>query len=60
MTDTLAQQHHRDEDREAGLNWPRITGIAFAIAVHLGALLLLLAPVSPPTCLLYTSPSPRD
>src|SRR3546814_2913495 len=39
---------HDDRDDDDGLNWPRITGITLAIAVHVAALLLLLAPVAPP------------
>ena len=34
-----------DKNDDAGLNWPRIAGMTFVIAVHAAALLLLLAPV---------------
>ena len=39
---------HEDRDEALGLNWARIAGISFVIAVHAAALLLLLAPVTPP------------
>ena len=35
-------------DGDPGLNWPRIAGLSFVIAIHAAALLLLLAPVTPP------------
>ena len=38
---------HEDRDEASGLNWARIAGISFVIAVHAAALLLLLAPVTP-------------
>ena len=47
MTQDLAQTEKK-HDREGGLSWPRITGVSFAIALHAAALLLLLAPISPP------------
>ena len=47
MTETTARYEYQ-EDREQGLNWPRIAGISAAIAVHVAALMLLMAPVSPP------------
>src|SRR3970040_1387171 len=39
--------HAKKVDRE-GLNWARIAGLTAAIAVHVAALLLLLAPMAPP------------
>ena len=47
MTQDLATPENND-DREGGLSWPRIAGISFALALHAAALLLLLAPISPP------------
>ena len=47
MTETTARYEYQ-EDREDGLNWPRIAGMTAAIAVHVAALMLLMAPVSPP------------
>ncbi len=38
----------KNDDREDGLNWSRITGMTMVIAIHAAALLLLLAPVAPP------------
>ena len=38
----------RNDDREGGLDWPRIAGLSFVIAIHAAALMLLLAPVAPP------------
>lgn len=46
MTENLPKSDKND-DRE-GLNWARIAGLAFAIAVHVAALLVLLAPIAPP------------
>ena len=40
-------KHHSHDDN--GLNWPRIVGLSFVISIHAGALLLLLAPVTPPS-----------
>ena len=38
-----------NEEEQPGLNWPRIIGIAFVIALHVAAFLLLLIPaVAPP------------
>ncbi len=37
-----------DKNDEGGLNWPRIAGMTFVIGVHAAALMLLLAPVTPP------------
>ena len=53
MTETTARYEYQ-KDREDGLNWARIAGISAAIAVHVAALMLLMAPVSPP----QTPPSP--
>ena len=47
MTETTARYEYQ-EDREEGLNWPRIAGISAAIAGHVAAWMLLMAPVSPP------------
>ncbi|HEU4814284.1 MAG TPA: energy transducer TonB [Xanthomonadaceae bacterium] len=46
MTENLPKSDKND-DRE-GLNWARIAGLAFAIAMHVAALLVLLAPIAPP------------
>lgn len=35
---------HAKKDNREGLNWARIAGITVAIAVHVAAMLLLLAP----------------
>ena len=44
----VINNRYRDEE-PAGLNWPRIIGIAFVIALHAAAFLLLLIPaVAPP------------
>ncbi|MGG6462977.1 energy transducer TonB family protein [Solilutibacter silvestris] len=49
MTETIAPHNYRhDDDAAVGLNWPRIAGMSAALAVHVAALLLLMAPVSPP------------
>ena len=40
--------HRRDDDEPTGLSWPRIIGIAFVIALHAAALLLLLIPAVAP------------
>ena len=45
---TQALEIHTHDDEPEGLNWARITGITMALAVHVGALLLLLAPMVPP------------
>jgi len=45
MTQDLPTTDKNDDD---GLNWPRIAGMTFVIAVHAAALMLLLAPVTPP------------
>ncbi|MBA3486113.1 MAG: hypothetical protein H0T88_02790, partial [Lysobacter sp.] len=36
------------KDPEDGLNWARIAGMTVAMAFHVAALLLLLAPMAPP------------
>lgn len=48
MTEQLPIHHKHDRENDDGLNWPRIAGITLAIAVHVAALLLMLAPVAPP------------
>ena len=45
MTETLP---HPDSNLRQSLNWPRIVGISFVIALHVAALMLLLMPVAPP------------
>ncbi len=47
MTQDLELHARNDDDRD-GLNWARIAGITIAIAFHVAALLLLLAPMAPP------------
>ncbi len=47
MTEDLAHIEKND-NRDGGVSWPRIAGFSFAIALHAAALLLLLAPLSPP------------
>ena len=48
MAEQLVINRYRDEE-PAGLNWPRIIGMAFVIALHVAAFLLLLIPaVAPP------------
>ena len=39
---------HPDTHERQTLNWPRIVGISFVIALHVAALMLLLMPVAPP------------
>ena len=43
----MTQRWPSDTNEDGGLNWPRIAGMTFVIAVHAAALLLLLAPVTP-------------
>ena len=44
----VINNRYRDEE-QPGLNWSRIIGIAFVIALHVAAFLLLLIPaVAPP------------
>jgi protein TonB len=45
MTENLP---HSDKTERQQLNWPRIVGISFVIALHVAALMLLLMPVAPP------------
>ncbi|RYZ73620.1 MAG: energy transducer TonB, partial [Lysobacteraceae bacterium] len=48
MAEQLVINRYRDEE-PGGLNWPRIIGMAFVIALHVAAFLLLLIPaVAPP------------
>ncbi|MEO6517390.1 MAG: energy transducer TonB [Pseudoxanthomonas sp.] len=48
MAEQLVINRYNDEE-PAGLNWPRIIGMAFVIALHVAAFLLLLIPaVAPP------------
>ena len=42
---------HTDRHERQPLNWPRIVGISFVIALHVAALMLLLMPVAPPGAL---------
>ena len=44
MTETTARYEYTEE-RDDGLNWARIAGISAAIAVHVAALMLLMAPI---------------
>ncbi len=48
MTETTARYEYQEDRDDDGLNWARIAGISAAIAVHVAALMLLMAPVSPP------------
>src|SRR5690606_16273088 len=48
MTEQLPTHYKHDNRDDEGLNWPRIAGITVAIAVHVAALMLILAPVAPP------------
>jgi protein TonB len=49
MAEQLVINRYREEEEDKSLNWPRIIGIAFVIALHAAALLLLLIPaVAPP------------
>ncbi|MXV07198.1 energy transducer TonB [Xanthomonas sp. LMG 9002] len=48
MTEQLVIHRHYDKDDASGLSWPRIIGIAFVIALHLAALMLLLIPAVAP------------
>ena len=44
MAEQLVVHRNYDEPEESGLSWPRIIGIAFVIALHAAALMLLLIP----------------
>jgi len=48
MTEQLVFHHRYDGEKETGLSWPRIAGIAFVIALHLAALMMLLIPAVAP------------
>ncbi|HRF84167.1 MAG TPA: energy transducer TonB, partial [Pseudoxanthomonas sp.] len=48
MAEQLIVNRHYEESEESGLSWPRIIGIAFVIALHLAALMLLLIPAVAP------------
>ena len=48
MTEQLVFHHRYDGEKEQGLSWPRIVGIAFVIALHLAALMMLLIPAVAP------------
>jgi protein TonB len=47
MTEQLVVHRYEQRD-DTGLSWPRIVGIAFVIALHLAALMLLLIPAVAP------------
>ena len=42
MAEQLVINRYREEEEDTSLNWPRIIGIAFVIALHAAALLALL------------------
>jgi len=44
MAEQLVVHRNYEETEDSGLSWPRIVGIAFVIALHLAALMLLLIP----------------
>ena len=46
MTERLPKTDKNDEDE--GLDWARIAGFTLVVAIHAAALLLLLAPATPP------------
>jgi protein TonB len=46
MTQSLYKSRFEDDTREP-LSWARVSGIAFALAVHAGLVMMLLAPVNP-------------
>ena len=48
MAEQLVVHRNYDETEDSGLSWPRIIGIAFVIALHLAALMLLLIPAVAP------------
>ena len=49
MAEQLVIHNRYGDEEPAGLNWPRIIGIAFVVALHAAAFLLLLIPaVAPP------------
>jgi periplasmic protein TonB len=43
----MTDPNNRD-DKAAGLSWPRISGVAFAMALHVAGFMMLMAPVSAP------------
>jgi len=47
MTEQLVVHRYEQPD-EKGLSWPRIVGIAFVIALHLAAFMMLLIPAVAP------------
>ncbi|RYG12658.1 MAG: energy transducer TonB, partial [Burkholderiales bacterium] len=49
MAEQLVINNRYGEVEDSGLNWSRIIGMAFVIALHVAAFLLLLIPaVAPP------------
>ena len=48
MTEQLAVSRYPRSEEDSGLNWSRIIGIAFVIALHAAALMLLLIPAVAP------------
>ncbi|HHW4679106.1 MAG TPA: energy transducer TonB [Xylella sp.] len=46
MTEQLIVHRHDQDDANDALNWPRIVGFAFVIALHLAALMLLMIPAA--------------
>ncbi|KAF1686828.1 energy transducer TonB [Pseudoxanthomonas broegbernensis] len=48
MTEQLVVHRNYEEVEDSGLSWPRIIGIAFVVALHLAALMLLLIPAVAP------------
>ena len=43
----MTDPNNKDE-KAAGLSWPRIGGVAFAMALHVAGFMMLMAPVSAP------------
>ena len=56
MAEQLVINRYREEEEDTSLNWPRIIGIAFVIALHAAALLALLMLVALP----LWAAEPRD
>lgn len=49
MAEQLVINRYKDQEEDSGLNWSRIIGYAFVIALHVAVFLLLLIPaVAPP------------
>ena len=48
MAEQLVVHRNYEETEDSGLSWPRIIGIAFVIALHAAALMLLLIPAVAP------------